>query len=117
MGGTIAPPEAHWPENVSALLDRVERTLIADGVASKLAKVKAEKIVYDICEEIGGIQFYLPKSNSIKIHQRNEQIYSEFNGFNHKQLAQKYDLTEQGIYKIIKEHRARDIANRQTQLF
>ena len=48
-----------------------------------------------------GCPIYIPKFKNNEMQQRNEKIYSEFNGHNRFELAIKYDLTYQRICKII----------------
>lgn len=53
----------------------------------------------------GGVILYIPKNISVKTNtsSRNKLIQKEFNGVNHFELAQKYGLSVQWIYKIVKE--------------
>ena len=51
----------------------------------------------------GGESIYFPKIESIERPGRNQKIISEFNGFNYKDLAKKYELTEMRIRSIMKE--------------
>ncbi len=68
-----------------------------------------------IAEEIGikgalvladmyqGTYTYLPKLDDVLVHTRNRKIKKEFNGYNYKELALKYKLSENWIRKIVKE--------------
>ncbi|SEM40620.1 Mor transcription activator family protein [Pasteurella skyensis] len=51
-----------------------------------------------------GKDFYIPKSyaRNIKNNARNRLIRKEFNGTNHQELAFKYGVSHQWIYKIVK---------------
>lgn len=60
-----------------------------------------------------GTGMYFPKLDDTLMALRNERIRAEFNGFNHKELARKYDLTERWIYEILKLEESTD----QTTLF
>lgn len=51
----------------------------------------------------GGTYLYIPKFDSIERNLRNEQIKKEFTGYNFKQLARKYNLTEVTIRNLVGE--------------
>jgi Mor family transcriptional regulator len=48
-----------------------------------------------------GTGFYLPRLDRTLARIRNQNIRDEFNGENHKELAIKYGVTEQWVYKIL----------------
>lgn len=50
----------------------------------------------------GGQSIYFPKGISGRASERDYQIYSECDGRNYAELAKKYNLTLQWIYKIVK---------------
>ena len=52
---------------------------------------------------VGGTTFYMPKLESFTRPVRDERIKSEFNGYNHAELARKYDVTERWVRKICGE--------------
>ncbi len=54
-----------------------------------------------LVERFGGFQLYIPKPDSLVRNERNELIKSEFNGFNFRDLAQRYGLTERHIREIV----------------
>jgi len=51
----------------------------------------------------GGVNVYVPSLRTIFIKYIENEIRSEFNGFNYGQLAKKYDFTERHIRRIIQE--------------
>jgi len=59
----------------------------------------------------GGSEPYIPKASSLVIPIRNELIRREFDGTNHVELAQKYDLTERFVRHIVEE-KAKEIKRR-----
>ncbi|TNG91338.1 transcriptional regulator [Pasteurellaceae bacterium USgator11] len=65
----------------------------------------------------GGLNVYVPKSMTLFACEREKQIYNEFTGNNHPQLAKKYGLSIQWIYKIVKRVQKEEINKRQFQLF
>lgn len=54
-----------------------------------------------ISEQFGGTTTYFPKLEKIIKAERDRLIITEFDGYNHKRLAQKYGITEQWVRKII----------------
>ncbi len=67
--------------------------LLVDTVGLEQAK----KIV----AALGGDNLYIPKVESVIRMARNRRINKEFTGFNHKELAVKYNLTPRHIRGIV----------------
>ncbi|WP_195282239.1 Mor transcription activator family protein [Harryflintia acetispora] len=55
-----------------------------------------------VADLLQGTGAYFPKLDSLLADIRNEKIRKEYNGFNTKELARKYDLSERWIYEIIR---------------
>lgn len=79
------------------------KALVAAGIDSSLAREIGVKAANQVRKALGGTQFYVPKSSSLDIVRRDLQILEEFNGSNHAELAQKFNLTVRRIYDIIAE--------------
>ncbi|MGE4191829.1 MAG: Mor transcription activator family protein [Pseudodesulfovibrio sp.] len=100
---------------------RQRATSLLDDLANKVAqrarkdlkvsKGMAEQFGADVAEDIsedwGGLNFYLPKDIVSKVRSRDAQIYDEFTGDNHEELALKYDMSIQYIYRIVRKERER----------
>lgn len=56
-----------------------------------------------LMEIYGGVYLYIPKADKLERMERNERIRAEFNGYNFRELAQKYDLTEVSIRSIVSD--------------
>lgn len=56
-----------------------------------------------LMEVYGGVYLYIPKTDRMKRNERNEKIRAEFNGYNYRELAQKYELTEVTIRSIVSD--------------
>ena len=56
-----------------------------------------------LMEVYRGVYLYIPKADKLERIERNEQIRAEFNGYNFKELARKYDLTEVSIRSIVSD--------------
>lgn len=65
--------------------------------------------------ELAGQQAYFPRRHLVS--QRDRQIYREFNGDNHSQLAKKYNMTDRQIYNIVARIRREDFERNQLGLF
>lgn len=57
-------------------------------------------------EEFGGTSVYFPTEKMIYKEARDREILSEFNGFNIKELASKYDMSESYVRAIIRQQKA-----------
>jgi Mor family transcriptional regulator len=51
----------------------------------------------------GGMRIYIPKIEGLLRNDRDEQVRKEFNGGNHRKLAQKYKLSESRIRTIVQK--------------
>lgn len=87
------------------------------GVDRDKADHAAQEIANRMAAHWGGQNIYFPMGLSYKLSQRDQQIYDEFNGDNHSDLARKYGCSLQWIYKIIKAVRQEEINSRQAGLF
>ena len=57
-------------------------------------------------KEFGGTSVYFPTEKMIYKEARNREILSEFNGFNIKELASKYNMSESYVRAIIRQKKA-----------
>lgn len=55
---------------------------------------------------INGDDIYIPKISAVSRSARNANIINDFNGYNYKYLANKYDLTVRTIRNIVAEFTA-----------
>ena len=56
-----------------------------------------------LMEVYGGAYLYIPKTDRLERMGRNESIRAEFDGYNFRELARKYDLTEITIRSIVSD--------------
>ncbi|MDF0606666.1 DNA-binding protein [Neisseriaceae bacterium TC5R-5] len=103
------------------LVDLAQHVAVILAESLGLDEVKAEQVGRDIANRMaahwGGQNIYFPMGLSYKLSQRDRQIYDEFNGTNHSDLARKYGVSLQWVYKIVKAVRQEEIARRQGGLF
>ncbi len=56
-------------------------------------------------KEFGGKSVYFPYEKMIYKEARDRKIISDYNGFNHKELAVKFNMSESYIRTIINRHK------------
>ncbi|PHV02845.1 DNA-binding protein [Iodobacter sp. BJB302] len=106
------------PELLVDLTDNIAAALIE---LASLDIEKAAQLASEIADRMaahwGGQNIYFPMGLSVKLSKRDQRIYDEFNGTNHSELARKFGVSLQWIYKIVKTVRLEEIARRQKDLF
>ncbi|MDT4884111.1 Mor transcription activator family protein [compost metagenome] len=60
---------------------------------------------------------YIPKGVSIQASKLHQQIYDDWTGHNHHEVATKHGVSVQYVYRVIKRMRAVIIARDQGDLF
>lgn len=87
------------------------------GLSVEQAEIVATEIVVLYSHLWGGQLAYFPKTPAVILSQRNQQLYDDFNGRNHAEVAAKYGLSVQAVYRIVKRIRVAIIARDQGDLF
>ncbi|ALS60703.1 Mor transcription activator family protein [Pandoraea norimbergensis] len=106
------------PELLIDLADQCTQALKeCGGLTDELAVQVAREIADRMAAHWGGQNIYFPMGLSYKLSQRDRQIYDDFNGANHSELARKYGVSLQWIYKIVKTVRQEEMARRQGDMF
>lgn len=77
----------------------------------------SNELMYQVSQHWGGQSIYIIKDDTFQAEERDMEIYKEFNGYNHTELARKYDLTEIYIYRILKRMHEQERNRRQPCLF
>ncbi|MGL5714537.1 MAG: Mor transcription activator family protein [Paraclostridium sp.] len=72
-----------------------------ENIANRLGIEKAKWLF----EEFGGTSVYFPTEKMIYKEARDREIVSEYNGFNHRELAAKYNMSESYIRAIINRNK------------
>lgn len=109
-----APEEAHrWPEAMRQIYDILKHELNEANQDDAVAVRQLSAI----CEAFGGMQFYLPRGHKLAKELMHLKIWNEFEGNNVQELAQKYKLSMQQIYRVISVMRKHEVNKRQQQLF
>jgi Mor family transcriptional regulator len=103
------------------LVDLAAQCAVTLHEIAGLDKDKAEQVGREIAERMathwGGQNVYFPMGLSYKLSQRDRQIYDDFTGDNHSDLARKYGVSLQWIYKVVKTIRQEEIKRRQGDMF
>lgn len=100
-------------ERGAELLDDIARKVagMARVVLPEERQSEAEsfgrRVADMLADDWGGISVYFPKSASSRFQRRNADLFADYTGRNMVELAKKYGLSEQRIYAILKEERAR----------
>ncbi|MBD9463948.1 MULTISPECIES: Mor transcription activator family protein [unclassified Pseudomonas] len=81
------------------------------------ARHVAKEVTDRMAAHWGGQNVYFPMGLAGKLSRRDRQIYEEFNGTNQSDLARKWGVSLQWIYKIVKAVRKDEIARRQADMF
>lgn len=113
--------EQKAPEILADLAKHIEVGLMKKVVANDWTIDKAKQISIDVAHEIaktwGGEVIYIPRNVALLLSERDHQIWQEFNGFNHRELARKYNVSMAWVYQIVKRMRKAEIARRQFDMF
>ncbi|AOJ71022.1 MULTISPECIES: Mor transcription activator family protein [Burkholderia] len=103
------------------LVDLAQHVSVALKELAAMKTDEADQLGREIADRMaahwGGQNVYFPMGVSYKLSQRDRRIYDEFRGDNHGELARKYGVSIQWIYKIIKAVGREETAARQKRLF
>ena len=87
------------------LWDEIKAVDFEDDTMGLLISIVGLTSAKKLVEVFGGDAFYFPKAESVIRTARNRRIYKEFTGYNHRELAAKYNLTTRYIRDIVQEQR------------
>ena len=96
----------HWPQSLVDMLQVIEAEYVEIGLEPRIAQRLAFSTLRILAYYHGGQVFYLAKGDQLDRALRDHQIWCEFNGSNHAELARRYDKNVIQIYKILAEQRA-----------
>lgn len=83
----------------------VEETTLDDisETYRPVVKIIGIELFIELSEYARGDQLYFPKTETIIAPARNRRIKAEYNGYNEKELADKYELTVRHVSNILKD--------------
>jgi len=106
------------PELLSDLKDKCQEKLQSDiGLDSDTAEKSASVMIKVMQNDWRGQQIYIPKCAEETLSARDRELWSKFNGSNHKQLAKEFDVSVQWVYKITSYMRAHELSEKQIDAF
>ncbi len=71
------------------------------GDQRELAETVGLEAYKKLVVNYGGMHVYICKSETVLRELRNTEICNEFNGFNYRELAKKYNLSEKTVREIV----------------
>jgi Mor family transcriptional regulator len=72
-------------------------------ILQMIAEILSIEAALKLSKSFGGMRIYIPKIEGLLRSNRDDQIRKEFNGANHRELAQKYKLSETQIRTIVQK--------------
>ena len=69
-----------------------------------LAEILGVQPLLKLAEQYGGASLYIPKVEALVKALRDKRIQKEYNGYNAKELAQKYELSVTWVLNICKDN-------------
>ncbi|WP_211224692.1 Mor transcription activator family protein [Oceanospirillum beijerinckii] len=96
---------------------QTEELLKLYGIDESIADQVGCAVADHLANHWGGQLINIPKDYQYKLANRDLEIWNDFTGSNHAQLAKKYKLSTRAIYKIIKRVKERQSAADQPGLF
>ena len=86
-------------------------------VSDELAEAHGIEVAMQMATVWGGQQLYMPKGIHIQASKMHQQIFDEWKGRNHREIAMKYNISLAFVYKVVKRMRQAVIARDQGDLF
>jgi Mor family transcriptional regulator len=90
------------PEMLMDLYDHTAAAARKAGLSDDAADKLAIEVVDQLGETWAGQQLYFGKGCIMRLRKRDLDIYNEFDGKNHAELAAKYKVSTVWIYSIIR---------------
>lgn len=106
MGGSAV--FARWEGTVAEMLKVTEIELCTAGIRPEAASEIARRVVFAICDQVGGTVMYMPRASNLKRAVRDAEIHHDWSvkGIKVADMVRKYSLSSQTIYDIIARQRA-----------
>ncbi|MCU7877262.1 MAG: DNA-binding protein [Candidatus Thiodiazotropha sp. (ex Lucinoma borealis)] len=106
------------PELLSDLGDHIaailrEMTSLDDDKIDVIAREMVDRQRHNW----GGQLIYFPKGDSLEVAARDLQMYADFDGTNHSDLARKYGISAVQVYQRLRLVREAEFAENQQDLF
>lgn len=99
---SVATRPADWPRTLVGMQAEVHRVLTRNRVEPTAGGRVAWEVVGALAMTFGGRHVYLPAARRARTRARNEAIFSEWNGRNTVEVAERYGLTTRAVQIIAK---------------
>lgn len=86
--------------DISDLVKELKPEMYREETWRDIAEAIGVENFYKLTKAIGGETVYIPKPESIIRPVRDLHIKTEFNGYNHSELAKKYEVTERWVREL-----------------
>ncbi|NAI60541.1 DNA-binding protein, partial [Escherichia coli] len=86
---------------------------IEPAIADQIGQAVANRMM----QVWGGQNVYFPMGMVWKVSQRDQEIFREFNGRNHHELARNFGVSLQWVYSVVKRVRKEELDRMQGRLF
>jgi Mor family transcriptional regulator len=96
-----AKHEARYPTVLADLADHVTRQLQDAGIDRDRATAIGASAAEHVREVHGGQLVYFPKGAGFSARKRWDEIWAAFDGRNHAELAYRFGMGVQGIYRVL----------------
>lgn len=90
-------------DTIENYINELTPEMIPEGIYRDIAEEIGVVNFIKLAELLGGSTFYIPKAESFLRPVRDNRIKQDFNGYNHSELAKKYNLSERWIREICGE--------------
>jgi len=90
--------DATTDDALEVIEEEAEAVALALDAPPRLARMLAERVAL----RLGGRLVYIAKRSREAMEKRNATICREFNGRNYDELAEKHELTQRQVRKIVK---------------
>lgn len=94
------------PEMLADLFDVVSTAASAHGASDDEADELALAVVDTLSQNWAGQTIYFAKGVLMRLRQRDLNIYRDFTGKNHAELATKYNVSTVWVYAVIRKVKA-----------
>ncbi|MBK3440762.1 DNA-binding protein [Pseudomonas sp. FSL R10-0765] len=101
-------------EAVAPIAEVIQQAL---GVNAELAESTSVEITMLFAHLWGGQVIYVPKGVLIQASKMHQKIFDDWTGRNHHEVAKKYGVSVQYVYRIVKRMRLAIISRDQPDLF
>lgn len=86
-------------------------------IDATVAEQIGEAVADCMMQAWGGQNVYFPMGMVWKVSQRDREIFQEFDGRNHYELARKFGVSVQWVYSVVKRVRKEELDRMQGKLF